>query len=130
VIKPQGVKRSVRVAERIREEVARALARDLSDPRLSYAVVTRVEVPDDLSLARIFVRLATGGDDAAARERLLSGLGAAKGFLRKLVGSSVGLRRAPELRFQYDEGQDASQRIDEILHEIERDRASKPDGES
>ncbi len=121
-------KRSVRVAERVREEIARALARDLSDPRLTQVVITRVEMPDDLSLARVWVRAATGGDDPAGRERLLSGLIAASGLLRKKVGQSVGLRRAPELRFYYDEGQDASSRVEELLHEIERDRGAKGDG--
>jgi ribosome-binding factor A len=125
-MQPGSVKRSVRVAERVREEIAGALARDLSDPRLLHAVVTSVQMPDDLSLARVRVRLASGGDDPAARERLLTGLDAAKGLLRKRVGQSIGLRRAPELRFHYDEGQDASQRVEEILHEIDRDRSSKP----
>jgi ribosome-binding factor A len=126
-MQPGAVKRSARVAERVREEVARAIAKDLGDPRLQYAVVTSVEMPDDLSLARIRVRLAAGGEDEAARARLLAGLEAAKGLLRKRVGQAVGLRRAPELRFQYDEGQDASQRIEELLHEIEHDKKSKPD---
>lgn len=121
-MQPGAVKRSVRVAERIREEIARALARDLGDPRLTHVVVTRVEMPDDLSIARIWIRLATGGDEKLARDRALAGLTAAKGNLRKRVGKSVGLRRAPELRFDYDAGQDASQRIEEILHEIEKDR--------
>jgi ribosome-binding factor A len=88
--------------------------------------VTNVEMPDDLSLARVRVRLASGGDDPTERSRLLAGLEAAKGLLRKRVGQSIGLRRAPELRFHYDEGQDASQRVEELLHEIERDRSSKP----
>jgi ribosome-binding factor A len=118
------VKRSVRVAERVREELAGALVRDLGDPRLELAVITRVEMPDDLQLAHVFVCLAAGGDDLARRKRLLAGLAAASGLLRRRVGQNVGLRRAPELRFQYDEGQDASARVEEILHEIERDRAS------
>jgi ribosome-binding factor A len=126
-MQPGSVKRSARVAERVREEVARAIARDLGDPRLLHAVVTGVEMPDDLSLARIRVRLAAGGDDPSARTRLLAGLDAAKGILRKRVGQAVGLRRAPELRFQYDEGQDASQRIEELLHEIEDERRSSKD---
>ena len=115
-------KRAVRVAERVREEIARALVRDLGDPRLALAVVIRVEMPDDLGVAKIMVRLASGGDDKAARKRLLAGLGAASGILRKRVGQSVGLRRAPELRFFYDEGQDASTRVEELLHEIARNR--------
>jgi ribosome-binding factor A len=116
------VKRSVRVAERVREEIARALARDLGDPRLSHVVITRVEMPDDLQLARVLVRLAIGAEDEGARKRLLAGLAAARGFLRKTVGQRVGLRRAPELRFQYDEGQDASVRVEELLQEIKTER--------
>ena len=115
-------KRAVRVAERVREEIARALVRDLGDPRLALAVVIRVEMPDDLGVAKIMVRLASGGDDKAARKRLLAGLSAASGILRKRVGQSVGLRRAPELRFFYDEGQDASTRVEELLEEIARNR--------
>ena len=116
------VKRSVRVAERVREEIARALVRDLGDPRLSNVVITRVEMPDDLQLARVLVRLAVGNDDAAARKRLLAGLAAASGLLRKRVGKNVGLRRAPELRFQYDDGQDASQRVEALLQEIKDEK--------
>ncbi len=127
MMQPVTVKRAVRVAERVREEIARALARDLSDPRVADAVVTRVEMPDDLSIARVLVRMTAGGADSAARERLLAGLNAAKGFLRKRVGQGVGLRHAPELRFQYDEGQDASLRIEAILHEIQKDRGPKPE---
>jgi ribosome-binding factor A len=118
-------KRAVRVAERVREEIARALVRDLGDPRLALAVVIRVEMPDDLSLARVMVRLASGGQDEAAQKRLLAGLHAASGLLRKLVGQNVGLRRAPELRFHYDAGQDASTRVEELLAEIDLDRAGR-----
>jgi ribosome-binding factor A len=118
-------KRAVRVAERVREEIARALMRDLGDPRLALAVVIRVEMPDDLSLARVMVRLASGGEDEAAQKRLLAGFNAASGLLRKRVGQNVGLRRAPELRFYYDAGQDASTRVEELLAEIDLDRAGR-----
>lgn len=114
-------KRSVRVAERVREEIAKALVQELGDPRLELAVVIRVDMPDDLGLANVKVRLASGGDDEKARKRLLAGLTAAAGLLRKRVGQNVGLRRAPELRFFYDEGQDASTRVEELLLEISRD---------
>jgi ribosome-binding factor A len=121
-------KRAVRVAERVREEIARALVRDLDDPRLALAVVIRVEMPDDLSIAKVMVRLTAADHDEVARKRLLAGLAAASGMLRKRVGQSVGLRRAPELRFYYDEGQDASTRVEELLEEIARNRAEKPPG--
>jgi len=115
------VKRSARVSERVREELARALTREVSDPRLSHVVITRVEMPDDLQMARVLVRLTIGAEDPVARKKLMAGLVAASGLLRKRVGQSVGLRRAPELRFQYDEGQDASLRVEELLQEIKKE---------
>lgn len=119
---PSGVKRAVRVAEQVKEEVARALARDLGDPRLAHAIVTRVEMPDDLSLARIMVRLGIGGDDPAARARVLAAFHAAGGLLRTRLGKRLGLRRAPELRFVYDEGLDASADVERLLAEIAREK--------
>jgi ribosome-binding factor A len=120
-----GVKRAVRVAEQVREEIAVALARDLRDPRLAYAVITRVHMPDDLGLAKIMVRLATGGDDQGARARLLAALRASSGLLRRRVGKNLGLRRAPELRFEYDEGLDAYAVVDELLAEIARENGKR-----
>jgi ribosome-binding factor A len=120
---PEGrVKRAARVAERVREEIARLVARDLGDPRLAHAMVTEVTMPDDLEFARVKVRLAAGGGDAAKRKRLLDGLRAASGVIRKGVGRGLGLRRSPEIRFEYDVGQDARDRIEEVLAEIERER--------
>jgi ribosome-binding factor A len=120
---PEGsVKRSVRVSGRVREEISRLLARDLTDPRLLHAMITEVTMPDDLASARVKVRLAVGGSDGANRKRLLDGLRAAGGLIRKGVGRCVGLRRAPELRFEYDEGPDAAARIEELLAEIKREQ--------
>ena len=120
---PEGsVKRSVRVAERVREEIARLLARELSDPRLAHAMITEVTMPDDLQSARVKVRLAAGGHDGANRKRLLDGLRAAGGLIRKSVGRSLALRHSPEIRFEYDEGQDARDRIEELLAEIKKEK--------
>ncbi len=119
---PTGVKRGQRVAERIREEIAAALARDVSDPRIVDTVVTRVEVTDDLSIAHVFVRAVVGESSEADRKRLIAGLTAAQRRLRRIVGAKLALRRAPDLNFHYDVGADASDRVGALLAEIERER--------
>ena len=42
--------------------------------------------------------------------------------LRRSIAPRLGLRRVPELRFHYDSGQDAIDRIETLLGEIERER--------
>lgn len=116
------VKRSVRVAERVREEVSSLLGRSLSDPRLQGLIVSRVEMTADLQLARVFVRLSQGGDDEQ-RKAAMRGLQSAASRMRRAIGHNLELRRTPELRFEFDTGMDAQARIEELLREIHDDES-------
>lgn len=113
----EAYKRSQRVASRMREELM-LLLRGMNDPRLAGAVVTRIELTDDLAFARVLVRRELFEATPAERKTMLRGFDSASGRLRQQVGRALGLRHAPELRFLYDEGQDAATRIEELLHEI------------
>lgn len=113
------VKRATRVAGRIQEELSAAM-RDLSDPRVVGVLISRAEVTDDLQSAKIYVRRELGAD-ANQQKALLKGLEAASGKLRREVAQSLKLRYAPNLRFFYDEGLDATQRIEELLREVKRE---------
>ena len=95
------------------------VTRDLRDPRLVGAIVVRVEMSDDLRNARIYVRRLEGADETAVAA-MLEGLKRASVMLRREVSKRVGLRVAPELRFYFDEGQDATTRIEELLEEVKR----------
>ena len=66
----EAYKRSQRVASRMREELT-LLLRGMNDPRLVAPVITRVELTDDLSFARIFVRQELLVPDEAAQKRML-----------------------------------------------------------
>ena len=109
--------RPIRVAARIREELAELLSQKVNDPRVAGVLVTNVEVTPDLLDARVRVRL-TGVDDPPARKGALKGLESASGFLRRELGGRLQLRNAPRLTFFYDESIERSRRIDEVLAEI------------
>src|SRR5262245_44474388 len=117
------VKRAVRVAARVQEELAELIAHEARDPRLSGVVVSRVEMPDDLRSARVYIRLLEGGD--ARKKEALTGLGRASGMLRRELTARVGLKFAPDLRFYYDEAQEKLQRIEELLEEVRREDKAK-----
>ncbi len=118
---PAEVKRAVRVAARVKTELAQLLVTDVRDPRLAGVLVSRVEMPDDLRGARVYVRLLEGGDKAR-REEALKGLERAAGMLRREIGTRVGLRFAPELRFYYDVTQEKVDRIEILLDEVRREK--------
>ena len=92
-------KRSTRVADQIRMEVADILMRKTKDPRVGIVTVTDVELTSDLRLARIFV---TTGPDEKQEAGALAGLANAAGFIRAELGRRVNLRYTPELVFHKD----------------------------
>jgi ribosome-binding factor A len=120
--------RPTRVAAQIRQEAARFVSRELADPRLEGLVVTSVWLSNDLRLAKLFFRLATiatGAEHDAQKKSAQKGLERASGRLRKAITTRLGLRVAPELRFEYDEGQEKRDRIDQLLDEVAREAKGK-----
>lgn len=123
--KNEAASRPVRVAVQLRQEVARLLNRDFADPRLEGLVISNAWISSDLQLAKVFFRIATTDEGAlleARKKDAERALERAGGRIRKAVTARLGLRVAPEIRFLYDEGQDARTRIEELLEEVKREK--------
>ena len=69
--------RARRIGDRIREELAVLMQREMSDPRLSMVTVTAADVDRELTYATIYVT-AIGSDDR--RDEVLHALEGASGF--------------------------------------------------
>ena len=109
--------RPERVAQRIHREAADILGNKLRDPALSrWVSVTGVDVNHDLSLATVFVSILAEGDE---RRRTLEALDRARPFVRRELGSRLGLREVPEIRFQLDVSLERGARVDELLRKIQ-----------
>jgi ribosome-binding factor A len=104
--------RTQRIGDQIRAELAEILLRELRDPRVKLATISRVEVSPDLGHA--LVRVSVLGDEDQ-RLAAVAGLEHARGFLRRELAHRLSLRTTPELRFLLDRGAEHSQRIDELL---------------
>jgi ribosome-binding factor A len=108
--------RPEKVAHLMRREVAEILQQKLRDPRISAMVsVTDVEVTHDLSFARVFVSIM---GTPAERASTLEALAHAAGFVRHELGSRLGLREVPEVRFVHDESLDRGARVEELLKRL------------
>jgi ribosome-binding factor A len=117
-----GGRRADRVAERIKVELSELLLRGtVRDPDAADACVTDVKVSDDLSHARVYVRLLRNDVSEKAQAGAIEALNRAAGFLRRELSPKLKLKYQPELRFFWDEGIDRATRIEELLSEIERE---------
>lgn len=117
-------KRSSRVAEAIRNEISTILISKVRDPKLIDVNISRVEVSDDLSLARIYFTVF--GDTKNVKEAE-NGLLRAKGFMRSHIAKTLNLRFTPALLFKYDDIADKVAELDEIFQEIANERDSQGD---
>lgn len=118
---PSDNRRTVRVAEGIREVVATFLMEEAKDPRLvGLVTVTGVDVSRDLGHARIYVSVMGEEADRAAT---FAGLASVATHLRSRVGRALRLRHAPELTFVPDESIARAARIERLLAQV---RAGTP----
>jgi ribosome-binding factor A len=110
--------RAERFARSVQEELGSLLAR-VKDPRVSgvgLLTVTRVEVTDDLSIARVEVAL--HGASEQAQKDLIKGLTSARPFLQRELGRALRAKKVPELRFQLEDFEKKGGRVEELLREI------------
>lgn len=109
-------KRLNRAAEAYQHELASILLFDTRDQRLQDVGITRVVFAPDMKLAKIYFRVAGG----KVREReVQEGFKKAEGYLKRELATRVNLKFAPDLRFYYDDAQEAYDHIDRLLHQIE-----------
>ena len=121
-------RRPERVASRVREEITTAIARDLGDPRLAGVVVSGVRVTDDLSIARIAIRVLDDDAEGTRARAARSVLARLEGGLRKRLASGLAMRRVPSLRFELDASRGEQDRLDALLHEVDQELKKRPSG--
>lgn len=111
---PSGI-RIQRIADRIRQELADMLIREISDPRLQQIFITDVKVDRELAYADVYVSAIEG---TSRSKDVLAGLESASGFLRRTLASRVELRAFPRLRFHWDVTPENADRIEKALAEL------------
>jgi ribosome-binding factor A len=107
-------KRSERVGDLIREEVADLIMYKLKDPRIGFVTVTGVEMTADLKLARVFVSIMKEEE----RELTLEILNSSKNFIRSNLSKRLRMKFIPAIEFRLDTSVEYGFKIDRLLKEI------------
>lgn len=106
----------------VQEIVSEAIARRISDPRVSpLTTVTRVKISGDLLIATVYLTVA--GDEGSER-RSVDGMRHAAGYVQRMLAEQLGMRHCPELRFEVDE---SLKKVKHTLDLIRENRESRPD---
>lgn len=107
-----------RVGEQMKKELGDIISRKIKDPRIGFVTVTDVQVTGDLQQAKVYISVL---GDEEQRENTLKGLAKAKGFIRTEIGQRIRLRKTPELIFEFDETMAYGNRINSLIHELQRE---------
>ncbi|NOX50619.1 MAG: 30S ribosome-binding factor RbfA [Gammaproteobacteria bacterium] len=111
----QAVSRDLKVADFIRDEVARILQFEMRDPRIgSFLSVNDVKVSKDLSYAEIYVSSLQATTEQE-RVELIAVLNKAAGFFRSSLAKRHTMRTTPQPRFHYDELVESGPRLEKLI---------------
>jgi ribosome-binding factor A len=103
-----------RVDAALRQVLAEAVARELSDPRLGFVTITRVEATQDTREAKVWFSTLRPRE----REASLRALESARGVLQARVAAELGSRHTPQLTFHYDSTQQDAARLGRLIDEV------------
>jgi len=112
-------RRTLRVSETVREELAELIAFELEDPRLAAVNVSEVHVSPDAKYARVKVSVEGGERE---QNQAIAALEHARHYLRRELAFRLSLRHVPELHFEPDRNAGADSRIDFLLRRAKRSR--------
>lgn len=111
----QGVDRTRRIGQVLRKELAEIISREMEPNTVGLISITSVSVSKDLRHARVFV---TSLAPKLASTEITKELNAVSSSLRWALGQRAGLRRTPELVFEYDDSIERGAEMSKLLDDI------------
>jgi len=109
-------KRSQRVSDLLREEIADIIIFRLKDPRIGFLTVTGVDVTDDLKIAVVYVSILQEKE----KQSTIDILNAAKSFIRAELSKRLKMKFIPTVDFRLDASIEYGNRIEQLLGEIKK----------
>jgi len=107
-------KRSQRVSDLLRKEIADIIIYKLKDPRIGFITITGVDVTDDIKIARVYVSILKEEE----RKTTLEILSSAKSFIRTELSKRLKMKFVPSIEFRLDTSIEYGNRIEKLLKEI------------
>jgi ribosome-binding factor A len=114
--------RTDRLDSQIRQELMELLQREMKDPRVGFATITRVETARDLGSARVWVSVLGTTEE---RQETIKALTDAAPWLRRQLGARLSVRHIPQLVIRHDDSIESGDRVLRLLRELEEERTDE-----
>jgi ribosome-binding factor A len=111
-------KRSARVGDLIREEIADIIMNRIKHKSLGFVTVTGAKVSDDLRHATVYLSVLK--DEEA--DKTVRKLNSSATFIRGELGRRLKMKYVPDLTFRIDEAVEYGRKIDKLLDEVKSER--------
>jgi ribosome-binding factor A len=116
-------RRVQRLNSLLKQVISDVIRKEVKNPHLPKLItITHVDVTKDLHHAKVYVSVI--GDEKTKQEALQTLL-SASGFIGVHASKEVKLRFFPELTFVLDDTVDKQIRIEELIHQIEKERKTR-----
>ena len=110
-----------RVSSLLKQAIGRIIVSEMSDPRMGFVTVVKVEISKDLRSADIYVSVM---GEKGEISRTMHGLRHAASFIRHRVEQMIDIRSVPELRFKEDLSVKGTARVSKLIADALGDKAA------
>ena len=121
----QPFKRSQRVSDLLREEVADIIMNKIKHKTLGFITVTGAKLTDDLRDATVYISVLNTEDN----EKTVKKLNRTVPFIKAELGKRLRLKYIPTLKFMVDESIAYGMKIDKLLNDVKNERTPFDDDE-
>jgi len=111
-------KRSARVGDLIREEIADIIMNKIKHKTLGFVTVTGAKVSDDLRHATVYLSVLNDEEG----DKTVRKLNSSASFIKGELGRRLKMKYVPELTFRIDESIEYGRKIDRLLDEVKSER--------
>ena len=118
--------RKEKLAAQIVREVSDIIFKEMKDPRLGFATVTRAEVSPDYKYAKVFVSVM---GNEKKKKLSLDAFKHAEGFFQRELSKRLKLRQAPEISFVRDDTIDKTFKMVSLINKLAKERKERAGGD-
>lgn len=112
-----------RLNSNLKEVISDVIRKQVRNPHVNELVtVTRVQITKDLHYAKVYISVIGSEQEKA---ETIAALKSAAGFIAVNASKQVVMRYFPELTFVLDDSVDKHMRIEELLWNIDKEKASR-----